>query len=1045
MTKSFNSSKFNSSTFNQGNLYCTSSDSFPWNQVNYVTGGTVLQWRARSYTEESSLILLNKNYNYISGDAIYKWNQTHFIEDSLISKWNLVSYLESLSVFNWGERSYLTNLRFNQERYNSSSFDRGTIYTPSISSSIKWNSRMFIDEISDILKWRSRSYTDTDSKFNWINRVFVDNSSVFKWKSRMFLEGSLKANWKLAEFLIASDILKWNNRTYIDTSSIFKWRNREYTTEGTLKLNWVNVYGEFFPLVDYLSVVTIQGEYLFPEIIGGQISIKEGSISEATLEVRSFIPEDSRCTFYLKGSVRMFDGNCRRCVETSKGIYKLTIQEYVEILKPESDKGGLYLVKNNWHDIELHNLLSSNKPVDNDNEIGLLYMASSAIPWHFFKEYDVTNNIFSFTYTGTAYSITEVYEDVTLLTPQTSVTPLLTASGWYHDEVNKVLYVRCTDQVFPYFHVISVPYIWDFKVPIRIGSIKDLSSTVILYWETANGDVPLTTIKNLLTALNLEMETSIRSGICYVDVSYKIGSGTSAAPARVYAEGENITKINEIDMADARNMVSGVLFSGYGQGAGAVAAGAHINMGRGGRFILLDDASVHSAASADGYVTKYLDDHFLPSRRIKFTVPVEAGSDVVDQRRLGDYTHISLPSKNIEQDLRVQEILLKLKPLSMDLTIGDKLITYDQQMKAMRDASEKFRKHLEDEIEEFSWNWSSENLDNGCNRSDSFTITADALKIQKLEMTVTTSLFKADAVLGAGGGSSGGGGGGGAGDGGSETPGEKPKTGPGSAHTHTLTSGSVGVPSGTVSVATSAHTHPISLTSAGPNSTTSVVATIGTLDSSTDCCTGINCGKRFVTSVSQTAPSYYSVATSVHTHTVTGDTTGPNSLTGVATDAHTHTINALVLADESAHVHEISSDGYNPTLATSVTEVPIDPSTGEPESGDWRDGYLVNSGVIYTAVQAPSIGHSPADPAMYFSVFLSGPGITGEQEIVGSPFLIHVEDSFGPILIDDIVKEAGTFAVKVKLANKDYPADRTHINFSMQISGAIFVDTIIKE
>ncbi len=861
---------------------------------------------------------------------------------------------------------------------------------------------------------------------------FVASSSIFKWKNTIYTN----------EFDFTID---WNNRIYAEEFDLaIDWNGRLYTSEYPFKFNWVNVSGLAWPLVDYLSVKTIQDEYLFPEIIDGKISLKEGSIAEATFDLKSFVPEDSRCTFYLRGSTRMFDGNSRRCVENEKGIFKLTVQEYLEILKPESDKGGVYLVKNNWNDVELHNLLSSAKPADNDNEIGLLYMAFSAIPWQFFEEHDEENNIFKFEYTGTAYTITEVYEDSTLLTAKASVADLESASGWYHDTSNKILYVRCTDQVYPYFHVISVPYIWDFKIPIRIGNITDQSSTVIAYWETANGDIPLTTLKNILTALGLEMETSIRGGICYIDVSSKIGSGTSSSPTKYYIEGENILKIKEIDRADARNMISGVGFLGYGQGAGAVRAGAHINMNRGGRFIFLDDPSVHSQASAEGYVENYLDDHFLPARRIKFSAPVEIG-DAIDQRRLGDYTHISLPSRKIEDDLRVQEISLNLKPLSMDLVTGDKLISYDQKMKAMRDAAEKFRKHLQDEVEEFTWNW-TENIISNANLSNKFTITADALKIQKLELSVSTNLFRTDAMQGAGGG-----GGGGAGDGtsgGEEDP--TAMTGNGEEHTHGLIDGEIkggtGGPSGTIQVSAKGHTHTYSSTSGSPSATSVVTESVDEISVETGCCTGVACGKEWVSEVTGASSNTISVASSGHTHSISGTTSGDDSYEYVATYDHTHDITSLYLTSESNHRHPISENGYNPTVATSEdSEIPVDPETSEPYS-NWQTaepgetGHPQIAADIYKAFFAPG-----SDPEMYFTVKISGPGITGSVEITGSPYVIKVNDSFGPTLIDNLVTEAGEYTVTVGLSNKDTPADKAKINFSMQINGVIFVDTIIKE
>ena len=924
-------------------------------------------------------------------------------------------------------------LAFDSEGFDESSFDRGTFFVQA-DSMIEWNLVSFIEDLLSF-EWDEVSFVPDVLQFPWDEVSYITPSSDIKWNNTSYIQDDLD--------------IKWTLYNYVQASSDIVWNSRIWGPENSLIFNWINISGIAWPLTDYLSVKTIQGEYLFPEIIDGEISFKEGSIAEATLEIKSFVPEDAQCTFYLKGDARIFDGISRRCVETEKGTFKLTIQEYVEILKPESDKGGTYLAKNTWHDVQLQYLLSSAKPTDNNNTLGLLYIAKSAILWQFWEVHDATNHIFKFEYSGIPYTITEVFEDETLLTARANAAALETASGWYHDSTNKILYIRCTDDVYPYYHVISVPDIWDFEVPIRIGNIPSSSaSTVIAYWETANGDVPLTNIKNLLTALELEVETSIRGGACYVNVYEKIGSGTSAAPARRYIEGENILRLNEIDRADARSMVSGAAAIGYGQGAGAVKAGAHINMGRGGRFILLDDSSLHSTAMAQGFVDKYLEDHYLPAKRIKFVAPVEIG-DAIDQRRLGDYVHISLPSRRVEQDLRIQEILLKLKPLSMNLTIGDKLISLEQQWKAMRDAAEKFRKHLADEIEEFDWSW-SENLIDDANRTNKFTVTDDALKIQKLELSVSTSLFRDDAAGGAGGG-----GGYGAGDGTWEEEGEEvsPETGEAGGHTHTLDSGTVGTPSDTVAVAAEGHTHSFSqavppepVATSGPNADgkTSVVASviIAAINTNTACCTGVNCGKRFVTGVTggTLTPTPIDVASTSHTHTISGNTGGNDSSQTVASYDHTHDLDSLSMSTELDHTHPISSTGYNPTLATAQNEIAVDPATGDP-FGDWMEtGFIFGTGgVPVTHFKAPG-----SNPNMYFSVLISGPGITGEQHITGSPFVIMADDSIGPVLIDNLVTQAGEYTVKVGLSNKDTPGDHARIRFSMQVSGQIFVDTIVK-
>lgn len=1286
MASSFNSQKFNESTFNEdisAGRYVTSYSFLKWNGVSYSDIELKAKWNNKIYEEFLTDFLWHGLSITSEFSDIFQWiNREYFFDESNIFQWNGISYLEQLTDFLWRVKFNFIDLRFDQEGYDESYFDSGTLTIPT-RDIFKWINREFLS-ISGIVKWSETVFTGEDLfNINWQNMMFVSQDSIVKWNNGMYvpvIESILQ--WNGVSFTTTFSITQWNEISFVIPELIAQWNNVCYNTSQITFL-WLGAAGVVWPLNDYLSVKTIQGKYIFPDIIGGSILFKDGSIGKADLEITKFIPEDSRCIFYLKGTARMFDGISRHCVKDgSSGTYKVTIQEYNEILKPENGKGGHYLVRNEWHDVELHNLVSSQKPTENDNELGLLYIAASAISDSLFTEYDTINNIFKFEYTGLPYTITEVFEDVDLLTPQTSVeflkstvltTQLIVSgtetvvsvnsttgfaasgsiyidteqitytsktatqfkgcvrgagsttkklhivgdvvrpkqiaacllttalvingvetslavnnttgfaasgavfvggeqinyasktstafngcvrgangvskkakavgavvthntdvSGWYHDVDNKTLYIRCTDGTFPYYHVISVPYIWDFKVPIRIGNISsevshtspitiysgvsgsakvptaqpptdgcylritgtgtagdiiitgtatDSSTTetvastdfnsskiaisskkwktisklniatwtsvvvqssapVIAFWETANGDIPLDTLETLLTALNLEFEPVYRNGVCYIDISYKIGSGTTSSPANYYNEKDNIIAIQEIDMADARNMINGVSFTGYGAGAGGVKAGRHINMGRGGRFVLLDDSAVHSQAMADNFVVKYLEDHYLPARSLKFSAPLFVGG-AVDQRRLGDTAHISIPSEYFEQDLRVKEIAIKLKPLSQTLTFGDRLISWDDQIKAMRAASEKYRKHLQDEIEEFSFNW-TENLENKANRTKKFKIKDGILKIQKLELSCSTSLYKVDAMQGVGDG-----GGGGAGDGSSGEPAEKPRTGAGSPHTHTLTSGTVGVPSATVQISARGHTHTYSSTSGAPSATTSVVTGVTSVAITTTqtkaCCTGINCGKEFVSNVVVTggvgSVTSTNAASSAHTHSISGTTSGDDSYQSVATFDHTHTITALVLATEATHTHEISATGQNPTVATEAnSEVMPDPTTGDI-SDDWLSCVQpLPAAVPYTAHYAAG-----SDPNMNFSVKISGPGIIGFQEITGSPFVVKVTDSFGPVLISNLVKTDGEYTVKVSLANNDMPTGKARVNFSIQINGQIFVDTIVKE
>ena len=869
----------------------------------------------------------------------------------------------------------MTATYFDTQKFDTSTFDTSVRY---ISNSV-------------IIKWNEVAFIENSCKFLWDERAFIENSCKFLWDERSYTENSCKFLWDERSYTENSCKFLWGGRAFVENNIIIKWN------EGP-SLPW--------PLVDYISVITPQGQYLYPEIIGGSISFKSGSVGQANLQLSEFIPEDCRCTFYLNGGVRLFDGISRRAQKDSKGIHTITIDEYEEILKPQDLQGGMVLAKQTWFDVTLANLVSSNKPADNNNIVGILYMASSAIPNYLFVESDVTNHIYKWVYTGITYTITEVYQDATLLTQRANAAALTSNSGWYHDTAANTLYVRCTDNVSPWYHAISVPYIGEQKLisdtaslPVRIGNIQDQSSTVIGYWETAHGDVPMDILDNLLDALKLEKECTIRNGYCYIDIATKIGSGNNGTPANIYSEDNNLISLDSIDIADARYTVNSALLQGYGSGAGSVRSGKHINMGRGWRHAILDDSTIHSQAMADSFVQNYLDRNYLPARTIKATVPLKVGN-TIDQRRLGDTVHFSIDSEHIEQDLRVQEISIKLKPLTMALTVGDRLRTFEQQLQAMEKAAESWRKHIEDLTDTYSYTWSSK-VDQNVAVSDKFNITSDILKIQKLELTCSTDNYVDDqSPQSAADGSGGEGGGGDPGQSGTE-----PVTG----HNHAI-GGNTGTPSATTSVATSGHVHSQgSLVNGIPSGTTDACSSVS---ATTGCCTAVNCGKQWVSSVSVGAT--VSLASSGHVHGITGSTGTPSATASVASSGHTHPLPEATGYD-AGHYHNL-------------------PTVDNPWIDDWI--YDVNG----NKTPRPELKYLPSgsDPEMYLDIKIDN------VSIAGSPFVVLVHDDVGTIPIDTLVTTAGDHTVSLSLSNKTTPGADCRINFSLGISGRIFVDTIIK-
>jgi len=888
-------------------------------------------------------------------------------------------------------------MAFDTQSFDISYFDKNTT---NVDNQVKllWDQAGSVDNLVKLL-WDQKAYSDGYVKLLWDNKVYVDNYVKLLWDNRISVDQSVKLLWDQTGSVSNAVKLLWDQIGVVDSSVQLVWREAPSITL-------------FSDSRGYLEVVTPQGSYLYPRIRTGKISIQQTTDTATfdTLDFKDYIPEDSLVRFYLNNSVKLFEGRVRKTTLLPEGFYRVSVSEYSEILKPEPPKGGLYLVKNTWHNVQLQYLLSSNKPSDNNNTLGLLYMASSNLIG--FVEHDQTHYIYKLEYEGIVYSISEVWEDESLLTKRASLADLNSASGWYHDDTNKILYVRCTDNVHPYFHVITAPNIWDSAVPMRIGNIQNQATTVITYWDTGYGESPYDNIKLLLDALSLEKEHVMRSGICYMDIATKVGAGTSSSPASFYLEGNNLKELEEFVMSDARTSANAVHIGGYGQGAAQVVGFRHINMGRGGRFLFIDDATLHSDAMAEDYAQSYLDKAYLPARSITASVDLKRGS-AIEQRRKGDYVHFSIPTLKVEQDLRIQELSIDLSKYQMSITAGDYLVSLEEQLKAMKTAAEKYLRHLSTEIEEFNWPW-SDNLVSNAAKSEKFSITADAMKMQTIELSCSTQLYRDEAAKGSGSGSPGGGGGSSP-DGGSSSE-------PSGGHTHNLVSGDTGAPSAIVSVATEGHTHVVGSGTTG-SSTTGISIQQGTHPSA--CCTGVNCGKEFLTGVN------ISIGPDPgHDHTVTGLTGEPSATVAVGSDSHIHTLVNLATTTELAHSHGMPT--ANPYFDNSGSELEIDPVTKDVNPG-WRSGlYDMVSSVPYTFKKPPG-----SDPEMYLTIKING------TEIDGSPFVINVEDSIGPVLVDDIVTGAGEYEVTVSLANKTTPADQCQIHFSVQVRGKIFVDTIV--
>jgi uncharacterized membrane protein YgcG len=830
---------------------------------------------------------------------------------------------------------------------------------------------------------------------------------------------------------------------------------------------------------DWIEVTTVQGGALNPDIVSGHISWKYGQISEAKMYLGEPIPEDCLCTIYIAGDKRRFNGISRSCQWQENGTYLADLFGFLEVAKPNPPKGGLYLGKYIWQNVSFTEILNSSEPVNNNNIPGMIYIMNSCIYYELWDDENTEKGVYKWIYSGLPYTISKMYSDGTALITRLSLDDLETGtnSGYYHDSNNKTLYIRLADQTSPYYHIISVPNIWEGIVPIRLGQITgDALTENILYWETANGDLPYEVIFNLLTCAGYEFEESYRGGICYIDVMDHAGRGSKSYPAGRYLDSDNLLAIKDLTLADSRYQVNGVIVAGFGQGSTAVIAGEHVNMGRGGRFVRYADPGQHSESMAEKFASNYLSDKMLPSQNITFEAPlvVKSESGILDTRNLGDEIYVlanlQVGNKRLayENCLRVQELDIQIGDgTKQTIKAGDKLIEPEQVWQALKNMVDKYIKHQTDTIQPFSWSWSQDNLDNNLELETTFDIPDKTLNVESLVLNITIN--RSNATVSSPTGSQGGGGGGdgsSGGGGGASTP--------SAVHKHPVASLKTLPSAASVSCAVALHTHTNSLEIGTCDDTDNAIQNIdvnsdlvaGQLSLSTDsaiaeltadCCTAVNCSKNFFNVISRSVDvitdigsaskevvtsvnvEAIDVASAIHKHPLSGDIGPASGAVDVSPADHDHEIEAF-------ETEEFTNDALHDYLTIGTTNkngqpVPLIINVGNYNFGNPATEELLKANSL-KAGPAPD----PADPEMYLSIYIGDTkGVF--KEVVGSPAIISdSERTVGPVILNpDYVNAVGTYTLKLGLANKSFPGQPCHCAVSASIQGQIFIDTIFSK
>ena len=188
-------------------------------------------------------------------------------------------------------------------------------------------------------------------------------------------------------------------------------------------------------------------------------------------------------------------------------------------------------------DIEV--ILSSDEP--DDGYAGLLYLANSLIPQGAFVPYLITGgyHIYQIANAGTASrfgTMTKLYEEDTLLTQEDSLMDL-GAGEWYQSATT--LYVWCSDNKDPKYHLVSVPNFKDTL--LRLGTLRfapyTFTGPIRLAKETADA-----ALKRIMSSSGAEFQWEHRrNGYSYLmsgndSDTKKIGRGSATAPVAFYED-----------------------------------------------------------------------------------------------------------------------------------------------------------------------------------------------------------------------------------------------------------------------------------------------------------------------------------------------------------------------------------------------------------------------------------------------------------------------------------------------------------------------------
>lgn len=630
-------------------------------------------------------------------------------------------------------------------------------------------------------------------------------------------------------------------------------------------------------------------------------------------------------------------------------------------------------------------MLSSSKPSDNSDIIGLLYWANSGIiagpGTGGFELYSGTTYYISGGSSSSVFGNVDtsgIFEDDTPLVKGGSKSTL-TAGQYYQESTG--LYVRCTDNKDPKYHRMSIPNWKD--TGIRLGTLSSGSTTFTTPFRVGRDKLYKEIIRVMkFGKMEFQFIYESRSGSSYVylDGKAEVGNGSATSPVKRYTENKNIGKLE--NSRDTKK-VNGIVGLGYGSGyTQQLAAYVDLNSSGVWRESTYSDSHLFSE-----YLETTLEDIWEQWNDNQTYIVDDVLPDY--SLEIGDYVRITL-DQDEEVTKRVKHITIK-NDEKMKLELNRRIRDAEDLIKAKSEIYDNMLNFIDTYYSSYEFHFDG-NVDDNVPLDVKFRIDSDQIDGNfdyRFLLSLTIDAFKSEVAsvittahghtnrTGAGSSSSHGN----AGEGGGHWHNVKGVT----SNTEGQSYKTVIRDLGTMSTH-DGHTHPGS--SGGPSGSTTV--NYGVSASATGCDA---CGFPVVYSVSA---GTVNVASAGHKHTISVESDGKHNHNypwavpdNVAAAGHDHIVSGQTTETHTGHGDHTVSDNPQPG--------PLDVYTEDEHDDTIIDG----------------LGLKPTSSPTHITVTITLNG----SAVSGSPFTdYYIDDTINDIDISSLVNISGDNTLRIAIS-----------------------------